>query len=64
MRAVRCLHRCYPNWWRQRYGAEQEELAADLAAEGRPHWLIAAGLLAGSVRARVTGSGLPPLPEL
>ncbi len=64
MRAVRCSLRCYPDWWRQRYGAEQEELAEELAAEGRPHWLLAVGLLAGSVRARMTGSGMPPVPAL
>jgi hypothetical protein len=47
MRAVRCSLRCYPVWWRQRYGAEQQELAEELAADGRPPWLLAAGLLAG-----------------
>lgn len=64
MRAVRGSLRCYPEWWRQRYGAEQEGLAEDLAAEGRPQWLLAAGLLAGAARARMTGSGMPPVPEL
>jgi hypothetical protein len=64
MRAVRCSLRCYPVWWRQRYGAEQEELAEELAGEGRPHWLLAAGLLAGAVRARMTGSGMPQASEL
>ncbi len=62
--AVRCALGCYPAWWRQRYGAEQEELAGELAAEGRSCWLMAAGLAAGSVRARVTGSGMPPVAEL
>ena len=64
MRAVRRSLACYPLWWRERYGAEQEELAEDLAAEGRPLWPIAASLLAGSVRARLSGSGMPPVAEL
>ena len=64
LRAVSWSLRCYPAWWRERYGAEQEELAKDLAGEGRRPWLLAAGLLAGSARARLTGSGMPPVPAL
>ncbi|MHB1509975.1 MAG: hypothetical protein ACYCST_17385 [Acidimicrobiales bacterium] len=64
MSAVRRSLACYPLWWRERYGAEQQELAEDLAAEGRPLWPIAASLFAGSVRARLSGSGMPPVAEL
>jgi hypothetical protein len=64
IRAVGWSLRCYPAWWRERYGAEQEELAEELAREGRRPWLLAAGLLAGSARARLTGSGMPPVPAL
>ncbi|MBO0834805.1 MAG: hypothetical protein J2P28_04695 [Actinobacteria bacterium] len=64
MRAVGWSLDCYPAWWRERYGAEQAELAEDLAAEGRRPWLLAIGLLAGAVRARLTGSGMPPVPAL
>ena len=64
LRAVSRSLRCYPAWWRERYGAEQEELAKDLAVEGRRPWLLAAGLLAGSARARLTGSGMPPVSAL
>ena len=64
MRAVAWSLRCYPAWWRERYGAEQEELAEELAEEGRRPWLMAAGLLAGSARARLTGSGMPAVPAL
>jgi hypothetical protein len=64
MRAVGWSLRCYPAWWRERYGAEQEELAEELAAEGREPWLLAAGLVAGSARARLTGSGMPAVPAL
>lgn len=60
LRAISRALRCYPAWWRERYGAEQEELAAELAAEGRRPWVLAAGLAAGSVRCRLTGSGMPP----
>jgi hypothetical protein len=64
MRAVGWSLRCYPAWWRDRYGAEQEELAEELAGEGRRPWVMAAGLLAGSARARLTGSGMPAVPAL
>jgi hypothetical protein len=64
MRAIGWSLRCYPAWWRERYGAEQEDLAEELAAEGRRPWLLAAGLLAGSARARLTGSGMPAVPAL
>jgi len=64
MRAVGWSLRCYPAWWRERYGVEQEELAEELAREGRRPWLMAGGLLAGSARSRLTGSGMPPLPAL
>lgn len=64
MGAVGWSLRRYPAWWRERYGAEQEELAKELAEEGRRPWLLAAGLLAGSARARLTGSGMPAVPAL
>jgi hypothetical protein len=54
MRAIGLSLRCYPAWWRERYGAEQEDPAEELAAEGRRPWLLGAGLLAGSARARLT----------
>jgi len=64
MRAVGWSLRCYPAWWRDRYGAEQKELAEELAGEGQRPWVMAAGLLAGSARARLTGSGMPAVPAL
>jgi len=64
LRAVGWSLHSYPAWWRERYGAEQEELAQELVGEGRRPWGLAAGLLAGSARARLTGTGMPPVPAL
>lgn len=70
-RAVRLALRCYPSWWRERYGADQEAVVEDLAAErdgqawsALDGWRVAAGFVAGAARARVSGSGMPAVPEL
>lgn len=53
----------YPSWWRDRYGPEQARLAEDLLAEGRPRLKVAASLVAGGLSVRLTGTGMPPVPE-
>lgn len=70
-RAVGLGLRCYPSWWRDRYGAEQEALIEDLRADhgggpwaGGDGWRVAVGFLLGAARARITGAGMPPVPEL
>jgi hypothetical protein len=70
-RAVHLALRCYPRWWRDRYGPDQEALVEDLMAEqSRSAWLAAAdwalagSFFLGAVRARWTGFGMPAVPEL
>jgi len=70
-RAVQLGLRCYPSWWRERYGAEQEALVEDLRADhgggpsiGRSGWRFAFSFVVGAVRARVTGAGMPAVPGL
>ncbi len=53
----------YPGWWRDRYGPEQARLAEDLVAEGRSRLKVAASLVAGGLSVRLTGTGMPPIPE-
>jgi hypothetical protein len=67
--AVQLALRCYPRWWRDRYGPDQEALVDDLRAEQSPMdasgaWGLAAGFIAGAVQARLTGSGMPADPDL
>lgn len=70
-RAVRLALRCYPSWWRERYGADQEALVEDLKEDQSRRgwtalagWRLAASFVVGAARARVSGSGMPAVPEL
>jgi hypothetical protein len=70
-RAVRLALRCYPRWWRDRYGPDQEALVEDLMAEQSPRasltsgpWALAGSFLVGALRARSSGYGMPAVPEL
>jgi hypothetical protein len=70
-RAVQVALRCYPRWWRDRYGPDQEALVEDLMAEqSRRAWLapgawgLAGSFVVGALRARSTGYGMPAVPEL
>jgi hypothetical protein len=45
--------RCYPAPWRRRHGDEAAELAALLARDGTPAWVIAGSYLRGAAGARL-----------
>lgn len=51
--------RCYPQWWRERYGDEMRAAVEDLIADGRSESLIALGLLRDAVRSRMRVAGMP-----
>lgn len=63
-RSIRWALRCYPDWWRARYADEVLAVSEDLAAEGRPQFRIAVGLLGGAIAARTEARGMPRSPEL
>jgi hypothetical protein len=69
--AIQLALRCYPRWWRDRYGPDQEALVEDLKADqsrkawlASGDWVLASSFLVGAVRARCTGFGMPAVPEL
>jgi hypothetical protein len=69
--AVQLALHCYPRWWRDRYGPDQEALVEDLQAEQDPAapralgtWGLAGSLVVGAVRARISGGGMPAVPDL
>ncbi|MEO9180089.1 MAG: hypothetical protein ABI298_00395 [Acidimicrobiales bacterium] len=51
--------RCYPTWWRDRYGDEMRATIDDLVAEGRSTTLLALSLLRDAIRSRLRSSGMP-----
>jgi hypothetical protein len=51
--------RCYPAWWRARYGDELRSVATDLTADGRSPLTLTLNLLGGAVRVRSRASGMP-----
>lgn len=70
-RAVRLALRCYPHWWRDRYGPDQEALVEDLLTEqNQRQWLVsgawglAGGFVIGAIRARLSGFGMPAVGDL
>lgn len=67
-RAVQAALRCYPRWWRKRYGPDQEALVEDLRGEHHglrsSAWAVAGSFLLGAVRARASGHGMPAVPGL
>jgi hypothetical protein len=71
-RAVQLALSCYPRWWRDRYGPDQEALVEDLRSEqGRSGWRasaaawgLAGSFVVGAVRARISGCGMPAVPDL
>jgi len=51
--------RCYPKWWRERYGAEMRAVIDDLKSEGRSETRIAIGLVRDAMRSRFRARGMP-----
>jgi len=62
--AVNLAIRCYPGWWRERYGEEVRAISGDLTADGRSPAIVALNLLHGAVRARSRAEGMPKIYEL
>ena len=62
--AVNLAIRCYPGWWRERYGEEVRIIAGDLTADGQSPALVTLNLLQGAVRARSRAQGMPKVYEL
>ena len=58
-RGVRLALRCYPTWWRQKYGKEVEVHAIDMVADGHSPIGLTQSLLWGAVRLRTTAHGMP-----
>jgi hypothetical protein len=54
----------YPRWWRDRYADDQQCFMADLRSEGRSVARAVPDLVAGAVRARISGTGAPSEPGL
>jgi len=57
--AARWALRAYPDWWRERYGQDQEMFLADLAREGRALRGAVVDLIVGALRARLRPAGMP-----
>ena len=51
--------RCYPKWWRDRYGEEMRAAVDDLTGEGRSPKLIALSLLRDAARSHLQARGMP-----
>jgi hypothetical protein len=51
--------RCYPKWWRDRYGEEMRAAVDDLTGEGRSSHLIALSLLRDAARSHLQARGMP-----
>jgi len=58
-RIVKLALSCYPQWWRERYGAEVCVHARDMVADGRSSVMLSLGLMVGAARARWTARGMP-----
>lgn len=57
--AIELALRCYPGWWRERYGDEVRVVSQDLTAEGRSMVRVTLSLLGGAFRARSRAQGMP-----
>ena len=62
--AIETALKCYPDWWRTRYGAEVRQVSNDLTNDGRSVSGVTLSLLRGAVRARTTGKGMPMAHDL
>jgi hypothetical protein len=51
--------RCYPPWWKERYGEEMSAVIDDLRGEGRSERVIAMGLWRDVLRSRLQARGMP-----
>lgn len=51
--------RCYPKWWKERYGDEMRAVIDDLKDDGRSEKTIAVGLLRDAARSRFQARGMP-----
>jgi hypothetical protein len=56
--------RCYPKWWRTRYGDEMRTVVADLRSDGRSRLTVTLNLLRGALRARIRATGMPMTRDL
>jgi hypothetical protein len=51
--------RCYPAWWRERYGDEMRATIESLEHDGRSQFRIAVGLLRDAFRSHLQARGMP-----
>ena len=51
--------RCYPTWWRERYGNEMRATIESLQFEGRSAFSISVGLLRDAFRSHLQARGMP-----
>jgi hypothetical protein len=51
--------RCYPTWWRERYGDEMRATIESLQHEGRTSFSIAVGLFRDAFRSHLQARGMP-----
>ncbi|HXY43539.1 MAG TPA: hypothetical protein VEH29_05090 [Acidimicrobiales bacterium] len=54
----------YPRWWRERYGEDLLSFVTDLRFDDRSVLRALPDLVAGALRARLSGSGAPAMPSL
>jgi hypothetical protein len=57
--AVKLALRCYPTWWREKYGREVQVHATDMVADGHSAIGLTQSLLWGAVRLHMTAQGMP-----
>jgi hypothetical protein len=57
--AIELALRCYPGWWRERYGDEVRVVSQELTAEGRSTMRVTLNLLGGAFQARSRAQGMP-----
>jgi hypothetical protein len=63
-RSVRWALRCYPSWWRERYGDEVSAVSCDLVSEGRSAYSVSFSLVRGAIASWTQGRGMPRKYEL
>ena len=56
---VKLALRCYPTWWRKKYGKEVQVHATDMVTDGHSLIGLTQSLLWGAVRLRMTAQGMP-----
>lgn len=58
-RSITVALRCYPSWWRERYGDEVRVHAADMIFDGRSTFSLFLSLITGALRTRWSAKGMP-----